>query len=1631
MAEDRKIQAAVSLDTSDAERGFARVEQSARKMATSAAKAAAEAGKAIDGIGDGANESAQKFSRAEASIRREIEKSTLALKTLGMTASKRIEASIDFRGLDRAKFEPYLAKLREVERAQDDVRQSMANMGDQSESTAMRFAMLARTGVAAFLGSQVVRGASNAASALYEASAAGERLRTTLDFATGNSAREMSYLIDLTSRYGLKLNDTAKAYASFAAAARGTAIEGQKTRDIFESISKAASVMGLTSEQTSGALLALQQMVSKGTVQAEELRGQLGERLPGAFQVAARAMGVTTQELGKMLEQGQVTADDFLPKFAAALNEHIGDAAENAAHRLDAATNKVETAWDRLKRNVGDAGTSEFMRGQFLVLEDALMGVSESMEAARARGAGFIGQMASGAGAVLSFLNPLNAFSYSAQSVSERLKEAEAELANLKERGADRTENIYLKSAYARAYQLVEQLKEAKRLLGDVGAGGAGNGSVMSGDVALARAQRAQYERQLAARDALLKKYATPQEKLNEALESAKKSLGDLYTPEIERRITEHFIKPTKSAQKATKNARDEFAELMNRLSSKEAGLSPSFSKELETLYKGYQQGRVGVDEYRTAVEQLIQTQPFAIEAAREQAAAEKEAQKAREQLVQAQVRSAETTEKQVQKLKDEEEALIVSANMNISLAQALEAVAIKRLEEAKAKEVAKGRDADQEVIAAIEREIKARKELAELMGKREQRENMKKAAEEAAKAWEKTADEISQGLTDALMRGFEGGKSFGENFVDSLKNMFKTQLAKALQQSIAQALGSAFSGQGFNFGSLFGGGQGGLNWGDLAQKAYGYFGGGASTASIAATYGTTAGSQQTMMLAAQEAGMAAGSSAAASWMSAAASYAGWIGLAVAVADNLYSKGWNRNALQGQGKTFMYDSNLSPGMEKYNRELFSKLGMSDKWADILSGTVRMAATFGRKLKEYGYAIDIAAGDIGVSEYAYYKGGLLRSNKTVKSEADQRDAEELRRQVEAVRDSSAAMAKAMGYSDEAIESFTGNLRINFKGAETAAEQSERYNEALQDLNRQMINAATGADFTKEQFADFMAGIQEDMAAVGISAEGIADILVQGMMGKLSQQEVGDALADMLVGGIYESIAQNYAGAIAQAFTGQILAPIFTAIAAGVPLSQAISQQAIANVVATAQQAAAALNAIFSSAEFRGAIAGIETAIRGVAGATGSIKIPKFGSVKSVATNAANQTAQERYNLETKLLQVLGKTDILRQRELASLNAANRALQQHIWAVEDAKDAVTAAMDALERAADAERERLQKELDNAFEVEQALNDVFDVLRSNIKELRGEVASTAGMDAAAGRALIQQAINGAKVDSDKLSDAIDAVRYSIEKGTYATRFEQDRAQLKLAAELGLLADVTESELSAAERQVALLEDQLHGLDVQLDLARQQVDALFGVDTSVKSVGEAVADLATAMGGYTAAVAAASAVAVSTGAAPSGSSSGGGGSSGGGSAKVWTVQGYLSKNPDISAYYNSAAGHAEAVAAGLNSLEAYATWHWNHYGKNENRKYAKGGYYPGGLALVGEKGPELINFAQPGQVYTADQTRNILGGSNAEVVRLLRELIANSRAQSVAIAKPLVSMDKRFSRWDLDGIPHERSDA
>ena len=190
-----------------------------------------------------------------------------------------------------------------------------------------------------------------------------ERYERTLKFATGSqedAEREMGFLRKEADRLGLSLQSLVGDYANLAAASKGTELQGQGTRDIFIAVNEAARVLGLTAEQRTGALRALEQMISKGNVQAEELRGQLGERLPGAFQIAARAMNVTTEELNDMLERGDVAATDLLPKLAKELHRTFGPEVVNAVDGAQAAFERFNTAFFELKASIAESGLIDF-----------------------------------------------------------------------------------------------------------------------------------------------------------------------------------------------------------------------------------------------------------------------------------------------------------------------------------------------------------------------------------------------------------------------------------------------------------------------------------------------------------------------------------------------------------------------------------------------------------------------------------------------------------------------------------------------------------------------------------------------------------------------------------------------------------------------------------------------------------------------------------------------------------------------------------------------------------------------------------------------------------------------------------------------------------------------------------------------------------------------------------------------------------------------------------------------------------------------------------------------------------------------------------------------------------------------
>lgn len=157
----------------------------------------------------------------------------------------------------------------------------------------------------------------------------------------------------IAQEYGLSLEATVTSLGSFLAATKGSAIQGKQSIEIFEAVSQAARVYGLSQEELQGTLKALSQISSKGNVQMEELRNQLGDRLPGALTVAAKAMGKTKAELFKMVEQGQLASDEFLPKFAEALRDATAAGAETAKNTPAAVFQRFNNTVTLLANNIG------------------------------------------------------------------------------------------------------------------------------------------------------------------------------------------------------------------------------------------------------------------------------------------------------------------------------------------------------------------------------------------------------------------------------------------------------------------------------------------------------------------------------------------------------------------------------------------------------------------------------------------------------------------------------------------------------------------------------------------------------------------------------------------------------------------------------------------------------------------------------------------------------------------------------------------------------------------------------------------------------------------------------------------------------------------------------------------------------------------------------------------------------------------------------------------------------------------------------------------------------------------------------------------------------------------------------
>lgn len=189
-----------------------------------------------------------------------------------------------------------------------------------------------------------------------------QAVESRLNVVTGGdpkqTAAELAWVKGEADRLGFSLTTLAGEWSKFSVSAQASNFTMDQTRKIFTSVSEAGRVLKLDSQRMEQAFVAITQMMSKGTIQMEELRQQLGEHIPGAFALMAKAAGVSGAELTKMMEKGQLTSD-YLLKFADVLDQRFGGQLDKSLQMTQAELGRFQTAVTLALNEIANSGVLE------------------------------------------------------------------------------------------------------------------------------------------------------------------------------------------------------------------------------------------------------------------------------------------------------------------------------------------------------------------------------------------------------------------------------------------------------------------------------------------------------------------------------------------------------------------------------------------------------------------------------------------------------------------------------------------------------------------------------------------------------------------------------------------------------------------------------------------------------------------------------------------------------------------------------------------------------------------------------------------------------------------------------------------------------------------------------------------------------------------------------------------------------------------------------------------------------------------------------------------------------------------------------------------------------------------------
>lgn len=746
-ANDKTTQLQIGADASEALDAFKKVGQGANEMAQKVGQAGEKAGEGLKKVGDAPKDAPEKIDKATKSIIQSIERATAAAKAGERGTAAYFEAIAKGRGVNADALKPYLDSLRQAEEAQRRAEGSMQNLGLSAKQTtaALRQVPAQFTDIIVSL-----QGGQEPMTVLLQQ---GGQLKDVFG-GIGPAAKALGgYIAGLVNPLTLAAAAAAAlAYGYFKGAEEAQAfnkalvLTGNAAGTTVSQLTAMAERMdglGTTQGKASEGLLAFLDAGVKGAaglerytlaaIKLEQVGGpavaetakafaELGkDPLKAALKLDEATNFLTTsvyKQIKALEEQGKTT------EAAKVAQDAYAQAIEGRAPAILERLGAIERAWIAIKNGAAEAADNAlFSIGRTESLQQQLAGAQAKKTNARLEQQR---QNANGGGGLLG--------RFLAGRAADQEREADVQIESLNRR--------LLKEAEITAEQRLQNSQKAASIEAD---------KILEG-LADKKAKQAIEEAKVRA---VLTEAGKSELDIQKAIAAVREKYADK-------------SKPDNSAAKAL----EEEAKLLEKVS----GLSGTYEKDLQARFDLYQNGKISLDEYILSATKLTAEQPFAKEAeraAKEQAKAAKEvsdewirAAASYEKWLSGLNKGTESAQSHIERLQTEAEASDLAAAKNISLAQAIEEVAIARLREKRDKSAS-----DQE-REAIDREIAARRQLISEIGKNDER----KRAEEALKDLDRFLDpKKADDFGNALTKAFDGAGNSLAKMVNLLESAGKS----------------------------------------------------------------------------------------------------------------------------------------------------------------------------------------------------------------------------------------------------------------------------------------------------------------------------------------------------------------------------------------------------------------------------------------------------------------------------------------------------------------------------------------------------------------------------------------------------------------------------------------------------------------------------------------------------------------------------------------------------------------------------------------------------------------------------------------------------------------------------------------